>query len=67
MLEFIVLFMKQLVRLLTHLVILGLKMSEKEKRDFFLCEWNRICEKEEKEKDRQAMLQAKREKLEFEQ
>ena len=42
-------------------------MSEKEKHDFFGSEWNRICDKEEKEKDRQTMLQTKRVKWELEQ
>ena len=37
----------------------GLKMSEKAKADFFQSKWNRLCEKEEKEKERQAMLQEK--------
>ena len=36
-----------------------LKMSEKAKADFFQSEWNRLCEKEEKEKERQAMLEEK--------
>ena len=37
----------------------NLKMSEKAKADFFQSEWNRLCEKEEKEKERQAMLEEK--------
>ena len=37
----------------------NLKMSEKAKADFFQSEWNRLCEKEEKEKERQAMLEQK--------
>ena len=37
----------------------GLKMSEKAKADFFQSEWNRLCEREEKEKERQAMLEEK--------
>ena len=37
----------------------SLKMLEKAKTDFFQSEWNRLWEKEEKEKERQAMLQEK--------
>ena len=37
----------------------GLKMSEKAKADFLQSEWNRLCEKEEKEKEQQVMLQEK--------
>ena len=41
----------------------SLKMLETAKSDFFQSEWNWLCEKEEKEKEQQAMLQAEQEKL----
>ena len=44
----------------------GLKITEKAKADFFQSEWNRLSEKEEKEKERKAMLEAEQKKLELE-
>ena len=40
----------------------GVENSEKAKADFFQSEWNRLCETEEKEKERQVMVQEKERK-----
>ena len=48
-------------KLRTH--VKGVKISEEEKNNFFQSEWNRICEKGEKEKDWRAILPTERETL----